>query len=305
MSRIADELIRGTFDMHVHTAPDVHRDRVQDDIDYAFSLRDAHAGGAVLKSHHSLTADRAAIARKIVPEIEMFGGLCLDASVGGITPFAVESALRFIPGLPLCKVIWMPTIHALEYGRTRHPNEPGYSVFDDRGALLPEVFEVIDLVRDADAVLATGHLPFVEALAVVKAAAGRGAERIVVTHVDAPYLGFDLDQRLELSKLAYLEHCFVQTLTSNAGISKEEVAHSMRTVGIERCVIASDLGASTNVTPVEGMKLYIDLLLRAGLTADEITRMARDNPVHLLGVTDRSRPVDGTAVHDESEGVTV
>jgi hypothetical protein len=240
----------------------------------------------VLKNHHSLTADRAAIARKIVPEIQMFGGVCLDASVGGILPFAVESALRFLPGMPLCKVVWMPTIHAREYGRTRHPNEPGYSAFDDDGRLTPEVYEIIDLVRDAGAILSTGHLPFAEAYAVVEAAAARGVERLVVTHVDAPYLGFSLDERLALSKHAYLEHCFVQTLPDNAGIPIDDVIASMRLVGIDRCIISSDLGAATHVTPVEGMRRYMSDLLDAGLSVDEVVTMSRENPSQLLGVVD-------------------
>jgi len=286
MNEHVDEVMRGSFDLHVHTAPDVHNRRSQDDIDYARSLRDAGAGGAVLKNHHSLTADRAAIARKIVPEVAMFGGICLDASVGGILPFVVESALRFVPGLALCKVVWMPTIHALEYGRTRHPGEPGYSVFDEEGRLIPEVYEIIDLVRDADAILATGHLPFAEAYAVVTEAAARGAERVVVTHVDAPYLGFSSEQRLALSKHAFLEHCYVQTLPDNAGVPIQTVVASMRRVGIDRCIIASDLGAATHVTPVEGMRRYMSELLDAGLSVQEVATMSRGNPGELLGVTD-------------------
>ena len=281
---LANQILRGTLDLHVHTFPDIHLERAQDDIEYAEAAVAAGMRGAVLKNHHTLTADRAAILRKFFPTLEVFGGLCLDASVGGLTPFAVETGLRFVPGQPLCKIFWMPTIHALEYGRSRHPGEPGYSILDEEGRLLPEVFEIIDLIRDGNAAMATGHLPLKEQRPLLQAAKERGLERVIVTHVDAPYLGLSIDDQKELSRYAYLEHSFIHTLPTNAGVSMKTVASSMRAVGFERCLISSDLGQAYNPPPVDGMRYFILALLNAGVDADDIALMARETPRHLLNL---------------------
>jgi hypothetical protein len=282
---MASALLSGSFDMHVHTAPDVHEDRAQNDLEFARSAVSAGMAGAVLKNHHSLTADRAALVRAVVPGLALFGSLCLDASVGGLTPYAVESALKFAPPERLCKVIWMPTIHAAAYARARLPREPGYSVLSESGHLRPEAIEIIELVRDADAVLATGHLPYTEAAPLVAEATRRGLERIVITHVDAPYLGIGPDERRELARRAFIEHCYAQTLPTNVAVTPAAVLASIRRCGAERCLIASDLGRRDTPTPVDGFRRYIADLLDAGATEAEIRVLAHDNPTTLLGLT--------------------
>ena len=52
------ELLKGAFDTHVHSAPDVLPRRF-DDIELAKRTRDAGMAGFVLKSHYICTADRA------------------------------------------------------------------------------------------------------------------------------------------------------------------------------------------------------------------------------------------------------
>ena len=46
--------------------------------------------GLVLKNHYESTASLAYVVRKEVPGIEIFGGIDLNRSVGGINPAAVE-----------------------------------------------------------------------------------------------------------------------------------------------------------------------------------------------------------------------
>jgi hypothetical protein len=281
---LAQELLSGGFDLHVHTDPDIHQRRIQDDLEYARAARDACMGGAVFKNHYSLTSDRAALVRKEVPGIEIFGGLCLDGSAG-INVYAVETALQFVPDEPLTKIVWMPTIHARQYAEGRGGAEgPRYGLLDESGQLMSEVYEIIDLIRDGGAALATGHISFEEMLPLVRAASARGLERIIVTHVDAPYLELDAGRRLELSRYGYLEYSFIHCLPTNVGVSLTKVVESMSTVGFDRCIISSDLGQVFNMPPVSGMLTFIQGLLHFGASADDVKSMVAANPRRLLSI---------------------
>src|SRR3954453_1404201 len=84
----------GVIDMHVHSHPDVFG-RNLDDIDVAQLAKSKGMRGILLKNHISETASRAALVMKVVPGIEVFGGIVLNNAVGGINPAAVEWMHRF------------------------------------------------------------------------------------------------------------------------------------------------------------------------------------------------------------------
>ena len=99
-------LIRGAYDMHVHSAPDVLPRRF-DDLVMAQHALDAGMAGFVIKNHYAPTAGRAADIRAAVPGVNAYGGLVLNNSVGGLNPIAVDIAGRMGN-----KVVWMPTVDA-------------------------------------------------------------------------------------------------------------------------------------------------------------------------------------------------
>jgi len=85
----ASHLLTGTIDIHVHSDPD-DRPRSIDAIDVT---KLAHARGmraVVLKNHYDPTSGLAYVVRKEVPGIEVFGGIDLNLTVGGMNPAAVE-----------------------------------------------------------------------------------------------------------------------------------------------------------------------------------------------------------------------
>lgn len=278
-------LLRGAYDLHVHTDPDIHLERAQDDLEYARAARDAGMAGAVLKNHYTLTADRAALVRKVVPGVAIFGSICLDSAVGGINPAAVEAALRFLPGQPLCKVVWMPTITARHYTHRKPGANSGHTILDEHGDLIPTVHDILDLILQADCILATGHLSVLEKRTLLKEAYKRGLQRIIVTHVDAPYLGLDIETQQEFNQYALIEHSFVQTLPTNAGVSIAKVVQAIRAVGAERCIISTDLGQAYNPDPVAGLHMFILALLHADLSEGEVAKMVQSNPAWLLNDT--------------------
>jgi hypothetical protein len=75
----------GVIDMHVHPDPDVFG-RSLTDIELATIARRKGMRGIVLKNHVVTTGDRAALTMQQVPGIEVWGGIVLNNSVGGINP---------------------------------------------------------------------------------------------------------------------------------------------------------------------------------------------------------------------------
>jgi microsomal dipeptidase-like Zn-dependent dipeptidase len=58
----------------------------------------------------------------------------------------------------------------------------------------------------------------------------------------------------------------------------------MRAVGVEHCVITSDLGRAGDPLHPDGLVLFIRALLKQGFSQADIDRMAKTNPSRVLGL---------------------
>jgi hypothetical protein len=278
----ARSAFEGAYDLHAHTAPDSHySDRWYDDLTYCREASTAGMAGAVLKNHYTYTGDRAWLCREFVPEFHAFGGLCLDAAVGGLNPWAVDAAARSSDRL--LRVIWFPTISAKSYPN-RKPDfaGPGVDILDEDGRLLPEVYEIFDILKGTTCAISTGHLSYPEQLTLVKEAHSHGIERIFVTHADAPYLKLGPDEQKELSRYALLEHAAMHFLTKPGTTTVESVIAGIRATGVERCILSTDLGQDYNPDPIRGLFGFCLGLLKNGFAIDELRRMTHENPRELL-----------------------
>ena len=90
-------LLTGVIDIHAHCAPD-SVPRSIDAIDLAKLAKARGMRGLVLKNHWESTASVAYLVRNEVPGIEVFGGIDLNRSVGGMNPEAVQ--VRFKEATP-------------------------------------------------------------------------------------------------------------------------------------------------------------------------------------------------------------
>ena len=169
------------IDIHTHSDPD-SIPRSIDAIDLAKMAKARGMRGLVLKNHYESTAALAYVVRKEVPGIELFGGIDLNRSVGGINPAAIERMVLMKGGWG--KVVWMPTFDNENQVKYSKENRPFVSVSKD-GHLLPEVLEVIDLVAKHQLTLETGHSSATDGLLIVHEARKRGVNHIVVTHAMA------------------------------------------------------------------------------------------------------------------------
>ena len=111
--------------------------------------------------------------------IEIFGGVALNHSVGGLNAEAVRQMVAFSGGRG--KVVWLPTFDA-EFWMTRAGDPGAFVPVMRNGEMDPALGEIFDLIAEHDLVLAMGHSSPEEVLALIPEARARGVEQILVTH---------------------------------------------------------------------------------------------------------------------------
>ena len=275
------DLLRGSIDIHVHSDPD-DRPRSIDAIDVAKLAKTRGMRAIVLKNHYDPTGPWAFIVRKEVPGIEIFGGVDLNLTVGGINPAAVDHMTKVSGGWG--RFVWMPTFDAENQVRYSNENRPFVSVARN-GQLLPEVKQVIALIAKNGLVLATGHSSPEEGLMLLREGRAQGVERMVVTHaLMAPVL-MNLQQMQEAASLgAFIEFVGGSVAGADANARMATFAEAIRKIGPEFCILSSDLGQRGNPLPPDGFGAFLAALRTRGFTDAEIARMSKQNPARLLGL---------------------
>ncbi len=268
---VVRELLDGSFDLHVHAAPDLAGELRMDSLDTARHAQEAGMAGFVLKSHHYPTAPLAQALSRIYPGLRVAGSLCLNDEVGGLNPAAVEASAAMG-----ARVVWMPTVAASPAG-----GRSGLGLTAGDGGLLPAVREIIDVVGEHDMLLASGHASLEDTLALFRAAAASGVRRMIVTH---PAMDADRELlRRILDTGACAEYPFLSCTPSRRRATPGEVVATVRDLGVGRCVVTTDFGQWVNPPPAEGMRMAIAELLNAGMDADEVAALVKRNPLDLVG----------------------
>lgn len=271
--------LRGLVDIHAHCGPDV-MPRSIDCLELARLAREKGFGGLVLKNHYEATASLAALASKNAPGLNVFGGIALNRAVGGVNPAAVERMTR-VEGR-LGRVVWMPTFDAANQIRVSGERRAPVAIMDAHG-LKPEVIEVLDLAAKHGLVLATGHSSASEVLILVREAKRRGVRNVVVTHAMLSPVSMNANEMREAAELgAFLEFASLPLLRKDFTFA--ETVEAIRAAGVESCILSSDLGQKEMPLHPDGLLAVFKGLREAGLTVQEIERMAKINPARLLGL---------------------
>lgn len=280
--------------MHPH--PDII-ERKYDDIELARMAAKAGMAGFGIKSHYMPTADRAYYARKEVPEVKAFGAICLNNAVGGLNPQAVD-----ILGRSGGKIVWMPTVDSLNekkrvkeagsvkkhyWSRMQQELEragilkPAIGILDETGQLLPVMDEIIALILKYRMILATGHLSPHESMKLIRHAYEMGLDRIIVTHPESPSTFFTIEQQKEICKFGvFLERSY---RVPAIGFSTfDHVLKEIKATGIERNILATDLGQTDSFSPVEGMAELSRFLLSNGYSVDDVRVMSVENQEYIV-----------------------
>jgi hypothetical protein len=282
----------GTIDMHVHTGPDLFP-RVGDDLEIA---RDCAAGGMAgmaVKCHFQGTEVRASLVNQVIDGFTMYGGVTLNYGVGGMNPLAVESSLA-VGG----RVVWGPSGHAKHHAevtgtlggwgkKTMRLSVPagalGITALDENGDLTDAAHEVVRLVREHDALLATSHLGPADVLKLVDEASTTGA-RVLVNHVlYIPKTDMSFIEEV-IRRGAAIEICSVLVGGFWNKIPIEEVVHVIQAYGFENIVLSSDAGGINTSMPRESLRVFADHLIYLGIPEEHVRYMMTQTPQRLLGI---------------------
>ena len=280
-----ENVMQGIIDMHIHAAPDV-RARKLDDLELMESSVQRGVRAIVLKSHNVPTADRAYLVNRVAaekyPDVKFtaFGGLCLNRPVGGLNPDAVETSLKLG-----AKVIWLPTNTAENHYR-KNGKDPSKGVVVTRdGKAVDELQDIFALVKQYNAVLATGHIAAEECIPVVEAARAAGEEKIVITHPECWVVGMTPEQQADIVRKydVLLESVYAQPVNGGYKINIPDNIAAMKAIGPEHFVISTDSGQTVNPYWYESYTTYFKAVSEV-FTSEQVRKMTHDNPAWLLDI---------------------
>ena len=269
--------LTGVIDMHVQAGPD-SRPRAMNDWEAVRMAQAAGLRAVLLKNHFTMTADRAALAVQLVPNLHVFGGVALNRSVGGINPEAVRQMAAFSGERG--KVVWLPTFDSEFFVTRAGTSGPFVPVLED-GRPVAGLIEVFSVVAENDLVLAMGHSSPEEVLALIPFAREHGVQNILVTHV----FGQDATRsqiRQMAAAGAIMEMDWLAAYTNPPLL--DDYVEVIQSVGAESFIISSDFGQKGNPDHATGMRDFIIALRSREINQEQIDIMAKYNPAKLLGL---------------------
>ncbi len=296
MKTLADELLVNAIDMHCHCYPEFSLKSMKRMEDAEWIRLAAQMGmrGAVLKSHFWPTTSNVYYLQKQIPEgFQLFSSITLNVNCGGLVPWAVEAAASLG-----AKVVWMPTWSSKNDQKLKSMSKmikkfvpsledyefEGLSVLDSQG-LIPEAKKILQLAKDLDLVVFTGHLSAGEGVELARQAKEIGFQKLVFGHPDNPSIKASVEEMKEVARSgAYVEFCFLGTLPLLQRKHPRDMVNLIREVGADRCILTTDSFYDWVPPEPEIMRMGIATLLELGISEDEMRVMVQSNPATLLGL---------------------
>ncbi|MBI2151392.1 hypothetical protein HYU21_01550 [Candidatus Woesearchaeota archaeon] len=229
-------------------------------------------------------------------ELTLIGSLTLNNFVGGLNEEAIYASAN-ISKKPI--IVWFPTINAdnfLKRSKEEVPKEWCDTGFKSRAAnqvksvkimgsdgnLTTKVIKLLVAIKKNNCILATGHLSWQEAKLLVEKAVQMGINKIIVTHPIYQLIDMPLNVQLELSKYdgVYIEHNYAMYAIDKIPITK--IAEQIKFVGAEKCILSSDVGQVSSLSPSEALEKFTQLLQQEGITEQQLQIMGEKNPKTLI-----------------------
>ena len=295
----ATSLLVGAIDIHIHTNPHMFPGiHSQDIIQLAHQAHAAGMRALVVKDIGVPTTGAAYVITRTGPGIPIYGAHVMNVAMGGINPRAVWAALTHGDG---AKVIHFPTGDTRNHTEFRKafyagvnpplPDDQTICVLED-GQLIPEVREIISLVKEKGAALATAHISAEESQAVVREAKAQGLERIIISHARWAMTGLSVEQLKHFASqgcFIEFEFCLLMPIMyfvhGERPYDPRELVAAIKEIGADQCFLSTDLGQLYSPLPVEGLRTFVAILMRCGITAEEIRTMLHSNPAKLIGLS--------------------
>ena len=320
---LPDELLKGAIDIHVHAGPHLKSSpRRVDPFEAAEQAKAAGMRAIVYMDVFENSSGTAWLVKRMVPEIDVFGGIILNTSYGGLNPRAVKTAINYGDGAKFVSF----GAHSTYFSASREsrlvdgravPFKDLYPKFAQeelyqairiplKDPIPPELEEILQLIADNPHVfLNTGHVSGEEAMRLVHLAEEFGIKKVLIASMAVDDLTFD-QQREAARHGAFLErsniigtsgsvpktHYYVEreymydTIVDppKNKLNVTGVANQIRTIGPEHFILSTDYGVRSMPPPVEGIRQAIACLLDMEFNVDEIRMLISVNPAQLLGL---------------------
>jgi hypothetical protein len=239
----------------------------------------------------------AQVLERMHPEFgtKLYSGVALNNATGGINRYAVDHCIK-MGG----KIVWMPTFSAanhIEKYRAKDKDAMSFpttrekmveptplTCLDANGELTDETKACLDLIAEADIILAGGHLHISEQVPLFEEARRRGVNKMLINHPTYLIDCTDEDMKGFVSMGVYLEHSICMFL-DNARTKKFDAAdlkHYIDLATPDYTVLGSDLGLTQAPPPVQGFRQIIEMLLDLQYSEADIRRVTSANAAKLL-----------------------
>jgi hypothetical protein len=291
--------VDGAVDIHGHSNPSIFERRVDG---YEFASLAAQAGmdAIVIKQQHFPSVNCVPYIDRLLErdslDIQVIGSLVMNYWCGGTNPFAVQLAIDYG-----AKIVWFPTIDARSHREKtgwiggqdslsgdgtkgeEYETISGLTVLDSDDKLTDEAKLCVRKIVDSDIAFSTGHLSFEEAEKLIAYAAEFGHDKMFVDHPTAPMTEFSDEQQQKLADHgAYMNYIFGSLSPRYHWLSGSELLEQIRSVGVDNCVVSSDMGQPGNPHSPDALRMTGEILVDEGLSKDEFRTLVKTNPKKLV-----------------------
>ena len=290
-----DDVMHGAIDIHAHGGSDpIERLMLEDEM--AIDASKAGMRAMAIKTWYTPSASRIQLVRKALnawseqtgcAPVQLFGGITLQQSVGGLNPDAVRRCLGF-PGM---KYVWLPMTDSYHHRRVVYDDQTGAGVHiltNDGKNVLPELKEILKIAAANNLIVASGHYPHCETRIVAEEAFSLGVKHFEVIHpahihsknsIAEMKILADMGAKLMLSGLGTT--CF--PLHESGPIYAVRV---IKEVGPDNVVYGSDYGQVHNPQHLVGTRWMVKLLAAYGATKEELIKVFQTTPARHLELID-------------------
>jgi hypothetical protein len=295
--------LENAVDLHSHCSPSPFKRRV-DAYEYAREAARAGMDAVVFKEHFIPTTYGVSLVERLLErdglDIMPVGSVVLNYCNGGFNPFMVQTAIDYG-----AKVIWAPTIDARNHGKKtegvgnyasligggtddigqEYKGKSGLYALTESGELKDDVRLCIEKIADHDVALFIGHLTFEETRRMVQYADELGHDKMVIDHPNFYITDFNRDQQKKLVSMgAYMNLPYSALGPKFHWLSPEDFYNNLRDVGVDNCVVSSDVGQPGNPTSPQALQFLREILLDEGLSTEEYRTLTVTNPKSILGI---------------------
>jgi hypothetical protein len=303
-----DELLEGVIDVHIHGAPLggwlPGRPTM---VETCIQASEAGVKALVFKDHNTMTNNCADIIQDFLGRmqkekakegiefnpVEVYGGIVLNDTVGGMNIKAVETCL----GYGRCKEVWLPSLDA-KHQREAMGREGGIAVTNGTDELTPEMKKLLDVLADYNAnkkgdrcSLSTCHVSNEEKVAILKYVKKKGMdvdvmldhvtqEMTIVNPQEAKEI-IDLGGYLQFAECSCVPWAGMQDWIIAFDYSFALIKELIEEKGPDHLVLITDAGQPGN-EPIPAWKMFIKTLLSQGVSEKDINVMAKDVPAKII-----------------------